>query len=163
MTDAEYIKVFDTYRMYIFYFCKKWLSQQEDAEDITTDVFIKLWENRDKVELKSIKAFLLVTANRKCQDRIRTNKHYTERITAFSIANMAETEIEAEVLDYLYKLIESLTPNEKRTILLRYKDGEEVKQISKLLGIKAHTVSIHLNNGLNKLRFKIKNRGFDHG
>lgn len=163
MTDHEYINVFDAYRMYIFYFCKKFLHHQEDAEDITADVFIKLWENRDRILIKSAKAFLLVTANHKCQDKLKTSKHYTERISTFSFSDLHDIEIDTDVLNYIHELIETLTPNEKKIILLKYKDGKEVKRISKLLGIKPQTVSTVLNNGLNKLRAIIKNRGITLG
>lgn len=162
MIDKEYIEVFDAYRMYVFYFCKKIIKHKEDAEDITCEVFISLWKNKENIPSNSAKAFLMVTANRRCQDYFRMKKHYQERVLIFSLQDFDEVEIDAEVLTYLHKLIQTLLPQEKKILLLKYKDGKEVKQISKLLQIKPQTVSTQLNTGLNKLRAIINSRGFNH-
>lgn len=156
MTTSEYIDVFNSYRMYIFYFCKKFLGHQQDAEDITSFVFLRLWENREKVIARSAKAFLLVTANHKCQDYFKNKNRYTEVVNTISLNDLDEIEIENNVLEYVYRLIESFNPQEKRMILMKYKEGKEVKEISKLLGLTPQTVSNTLNNGLKRLRAIIK-------
>lgn len=163
MTTEEYIEVFDAYRMYVFYFCKKLVNHQEDAEDITCNVFIALWNNREDVLLKSAKAYLIVTANHKCQDYFRTKKKYAERITVFSLTDLESVEIDYEVLNYLHKLIETLTEQQKKMILMKYKDGKEAKEIAKILNLKPQTVSNTLHSALSQLRWTIKNRGGNHG
>lgn len=163
MTTEEYLEVFDTHRMYVFYFCKKIVNQQEDAEDITCNVFITLWDNREDVLMKSAKAYLIVTANHKCQDHFKTKKRYAERIAAFSLADMEEVEIDTEVLKYLHKLIEALTEQQKKMILMKYHDGKEAKEIAKVLNLKQQTVSNTLHSALSQLRRAIKNRGTSHG
>ena len=139
MTEKEYLKAFDTYRMYIFYFSKKIVDHQEDAEDITTEVFISLWKNKDSIELKSIKAFLLVTANRKCLDLIKARKYNNQKLDAFSIRDLDDIEIDTEVIDYLYKLIESLLPQQRKMMFMKYKEGKEVKDISNILNLSPQT------------------------
>lgn len=159
MTTKEYLDVFNIYRMYVFYFCKKIINHQEDAEDITHDTFISLWQNKENVLSKTAKAFLIVTANRKCHDYFRVKKHYQKRIITFSLQDFEEVEIDTDVLTYLYKLIETFPPQEKKVLLLKYKDGKEVKEIAKLTKLNPQNISNTLNNGMNRIRNIIKNRG----
>lgn len=163
MTTEEYLEVFEAYRMYIFYFCKKIVNQKEDAEDITGSVFISLWDKRDDVLLISVKAFLLVTANRKCLDHIKIKRKYERKLTDFSLSDLEEIEIDTEVLNYLNKLIQALPIQQKKMILLRYQDGKKAREIAKILNLKQQTVSNTLHSALNQLRQAIKNRGVDHG
>lgn len=163
MTDKEYIEVFEAYRMYVFYFCKKIIKHKEDAEDITCEVFISLWKNKENIPSNSAKAFLMVTANRRCQDYFRMKKHYQERVLIFSLQDFDEVEIDAEVLTYLHKLIQTLLPQEKKILLLKYKDGKEVKEIAKLTKLNPQNISNTLNNGMNRIRNIIKKHGVNHG
>lgn len=152
MTESEYIQVFNTYRMYIFYFCRKLINHKEDAEEITANVFVSLWRYKEKVNINSAKAFLLVTANHKCQDYFKMERRRRDADEAFSFAEIEEVEIQSDVLGYLYNLISTLQPQEKRMVMLKYKDGKEVKEIAKLLQLSPQTVSNTLNNGLKKIR-----------
>jgi RNA polymerase sigma factor (sigma-70 family) len=74
MTSQEYIQSFDEYRMQVFFFCKKIISQKEKAENITSEVFITLWHKRDKIKPEWVKSWLLTTARNKCFDYLRINK-----------------------------------------------------------------------------------------
>lgn len=156
MTESEYKHVFEAYRMYVFYFCNKWLGQKEDAEDVTSDVFISLWHNKENVQATKAKAYLLVTANRKCQDKVRTNKNYNNRVNIYSLSDLNEVEINNEVLGYLAKLIEALPPQEKRMITLMYKDGKERWEIAKLLNLSPQTVSNTLHSAIKRLKVAFK-------
>lgn len=156
MTESEYIQVFDAYRMYIFYFCNKLIHHREDAEDITLFVFIKLWEYREKVLPESAKSFLLVTANHKCQDYFKMKKRYPEVLGRMSLYDLDNLEIENEVLQYLYGIINTLSPHERRIMLLKYKEGKEVKEISKITGLRSQTVSNAIYIALSKLKAIIK-------
>lgn len=163
MTTLEYIEAFDKYRMYIFYFCKKWLGSQEDAEDITADVFIKLWEHRESVFLESAKPFLLVAANHKCQDHLRRIKKYKEIIDSLPANELEEIEIESAVIGYIYGMMDAMGAQEKKIFLLKHKDGIKVKEISRRLNLSPQTVSNTLHTGMNKLKKAIKNRGIGPG
>jgi RNA polymerase sigma-70 factor (ECF subfamily) len=149
--------------MYIFYFCKKFINNQQDAEDITSFVFLKLWESKDKVDTTSAKAFLSVSASHKCQDYLKMRRRYEEVISKTTIYDLEEIEIETAVIEYLYELSQDFSPQQKKIFLLKYKDGSEVKDISKSLGITPQTVSNILHTCLNRLRAIIKNRGIHHG
>jgi RNA polymerase sigma-70 factor (ECF subfamily) len=132
------------------------VNQKEDAEDITTNVFVSLWDRRENVEAKKAKAFLLVTANRKCLDHIKVNKRYNKRLESFSLAELDEIEIDTEVLSHLHKLINELPPQQKKMILLKYGKGEGARNIAKLLNLKQQTVSNTLHSAIQLLRRQIK-------
>lgn len=167
MTQNEFNQVFEAYRMYVFYFCNKSVNHVQDAEDITVSVFLSLWEHLDSVPVNSAKAYLIVSANRKCIDFLRRQKR--NRGQAILFYNMGELEesflpfpyeieIDADVVGFIYALINSLTPQQKKTILLKYKDGKEVKDIAKLLGLSPQTISNTITDGLIRLRHLVKTK-----
>jgi RNA polymerase sigma-70 factor (ECF subfamily) len=122
-----------------------------------------LWVHRDEVLLKSAKAYLLITANNKCVDLSKRKSRYDNVLSNITIDDIEEVRIESEVLGYIHKLIDSLPLQQKRLILMKYKDGRKVKDIAAILKINPQTVSTQLNTAITKIRSIIKNRGIDHG
>jgi RNA polymerase sigma-70 factor (ECF subfamily) len=138
--------------MYVFYFCKKIINHREDAEDITSFVFVKLWENKDRIAPTSAKAFLLVTAKHKCQDYFRMKRRHDDVMECITLYDLDEMDIENTVIEYLYTLVQRLTTQEKKLLLLKYREGKEVKEISKLLRLNPQNVSNIIYNSIKKLK-----------
>lgn len=157
MTTLEYTQVFEQYRMFVFYFCKKKLDHQEDAEDIAATTFLKLWEGIEAVTKDKAKAFLLVTANRLCLDRIKTNRKGREREFEFSLIDLEHVEIEDHVITCLHKMIESLPKQQKEAIRLRYLNGKSQSEVGDIMSVSRQTAANTISNALRLLRHKLKN------
>lgn len=163
MTNEEFKYVFDTFRMLVFFYCEKRINDRMQAEDITSTVFIKLWENQQLISFKNddaLKGYLLTLAKRKCIDYLITSKRRRQREELYEMSNaeMEAIEINAEVINYIRSLIEKLFPKARAIFKMKYIEQKEVKEISKLLNVSPGTISNSLYQSLTTLRSLIKNR-----
>lgn len=62
LTDKEYNEAVKTLSHRLYGFVFKSLRNDEDANDIVQDSFLKLWQNREKVEVEKVKSWLFTTA-----------------------------------------------------------------------------------------------------
>ena len=61
--QAAFTTIYDRYQPAIFYFVRKFIPDTAQAEDITAEAFIKLWQRRENFNNeKSIAGFLHTTA-----------------------------------------------------------------------------------------------------
>lgn len=59
----------------LFRFAKRLMNSREEAEDIVQEVFIRLWNRREKLdEYRSIEALAMVTTRNLCLDKIKQRK-----------------------------------------------------------------------------------------
>jgi RNA polymerase sigma-70 factor (ECF subfamily) len=72
---VAYNAVYNKYFSIIFGFCLKMVHQKDEAEDITTDTFIKLYQLHDRFKSHTnIRAFLFMTSRNACMDYFRNEK-----------------------------------------------------------------------------------------
>lgn len=116
--------IFNRFHQPLFYFALKLVGDAEEARDIITESFVKLWERRGSFsDLENIKAFLFVATRNACFNYLRNSKRKQasqkeliyladEAVPAEEIRNI---EIEAELLRLLMSEIDQL-PRQCRTI-----------------------------------------------
>ena len=64
--------VFDTYFTALCRFMYLYLGDTQEAEDIASDIFASVWENRKKLEIRlTFKAYLFQAAKNRCLNAIR--------------------------------------------------------------------------------------------
>ncbi|MFC2102555.1 sigma-70 family RNA polymerase sigma factor, partial [Bacteroidota bacterium] len=60
----------------LFRFAKRYLGQTEEAEDIVQEVFIKLWNRREKLdEYRSVEALAMIATKNMCLDKIKSKRY----------------------------------------------------------------------------------------
>jgi RNA polymerase sigma factor (sigma-70 family) len=159
--------IFDSFRMRIFYFVKRLIDDRLAAEDITSDTFVKLYRIHDRFNTyNNIQAFLFITARNASLDFLRFRererntmielKHLEEQEEAFPL--FAETDIETDVLQFIYGEIEKLPTRTKRIFKLFYLEGYAIKEIADLMEIKQRTVINLKQTALKMLRMKALER-----
>jgi RNA polymerase sigma-70 factor (ECF subfamily) len=146
--DAIYEKY--SKRLYVFVF--RYIKQKTDAEEIVQEVFLKIWESREKIDLySSFDSFLFTIAYNNTISLLRkrvNEKKYLEHLKHKQqvsdnegiIAEMHFKEIEKRVKS----LLEQLTPRQKEIFYLSREEGLTHEEIAKKLNISANTVKNHL-------------------
>ena len=72
--------VFDTYFTVLCRFMYLYLGDTQEAEDIASDIFASVWENRKKLEIRlTFKAYLFQAAKNRCLNAIRDRNYLTGR------------------------------------------------------------------------------------
>ena len=157
--------IFDQFRKPIIRFCKCMVSI-EDAEEITADVFVKLWKTRDRWDnIQNIKAFLYMSARNACFDFLKSKQSKTrsrEIITDILDKEqeyILQSEIESELIILIKQEIERL-PDTCRTVFkMSYFEDLQNSEIAQKLNISYQTVANLKSLALNTIKKNLKTRG----
>ncbi|WP_333624264.1 RNA polymerase sigma-70 factor [Sphingobacterium siyangense] len=122
------------------------LKSEELAQDILQDVFLKVWEVRDRLDPElSFGAFLYTIAGNLCKNTFRKalshqlyeSAHGFEE--AYSPVEQHLERKEAELA--LESALSKLTTRQKEVFTLHKIEGKSYKEISELLGISPNTIN----------------------
>ncbi|WP_053986250.1 RNA polymerase sigma factor [Niameybacter massiliensis] len=168
-----YEKLIDCYASYISRVVIKVAGSRltkEDMEEICADVFIKMWENKDKLNIGegALKSYLGAMARNKTINKLRA-------IGGKVILPLEEDEIkyrgiaeegipENEMLAkeehaLIMDVIRSLPEPDGEIFIRRYFYLEKLSEIAKALGMEVATVGTKLHRGKQKLQKVFKERG----
>jgi len=144
------------------------LKKREDAEDVTQEVYLRLWRSAGELEIESsLKVYILRTARNIALDLIRKN---SRREDADTVIQGSDGEFELDIEDtdassrpdvaYLKKLdaeavresINELPPSAREIIILRDVEGLSYTEIAKMLGIAEGTLKSKLFRARERLR-----------
>lgn len=160
--QAAFTTVYDRYWPTIFYFVRKFIPDTSQAEDITAETFIKLWQRRQDFDNeKSIASFLHVTARNASIDCLRAEKrhiHNREELLYLLQQDQYDNlqdDVKTEVLRLILEEIEKLPSKTKRVFILSYMDGKTNEEIAALLGIRNQSVRNHKARAVKLLRLAI--------
>ena len=135
-----------------------------DAEEVVQDVFLKIWENRAKIDtIQNFNSYLITIAKHQIYDTIK-HKFVVERhrkhILNFSAKSSADEDnyILKNMIELMCTRIEQMPPQQKEVILMRNK-GFTNTEIAQQLNLSTRTVETHVSNALKNLRtFFLKNK-----
>ena len=139
----------------------------EAAEDIVQDVFIKIWENKEKLSIHtSLSSYLFKSVYTRCLNHINRQKMLLVNHQQIE-SEMRDYEAsffdpdKSEIIHALYmndlrteinQAIESLPQKCREVFTLSYMMDMKNKEISDLLDISVSTVEKHINHALKILR-----------
>jgi RNA polymerase sigma-70 factor, ECF subfamily len=157
------IKAFDD--LFIRYYSKlcrhahKVVNNETMAEDVVQDLFIHLWENKEKIDITiSVNAFLYTSTRNRALNAIRSvsirDKHYKnifEESETFSPddANQVESN---ELFDFIEEAINSLPEKCREIFILHRKNNLTYNEIAAKLGLSAKTIENQIGIGLKKIK-----------
>jgi len=134
------------------------VGNQQDAEDLTQQVFLKAWQSipRYKETASPFIAWLMTISHNLIVDfyRTRKDKAYLEAEiladgSASSPEQAAETSLEQQ---RLRRAILKLGSDEQQVVILRFIEGFEFSEIASVLNKKEGNVRVILHRALVKLR-----------
>ncbi|WP_294818914.1 sigma-70 family RNA polymerase sigma factor [uncultured Flavobacterium sp.] len=147
-----------TLRNYLYYK----FGNEEQAEDVTQEAFIKLWENCANVPPEKAKSFLYTVANNTSLNHIAHQKvvlDYSKKAnTAIADSQSPEFIMEEEQFRVrLQNAIGSLSEAQRSAFLLHRIDGKKYHEIADILGISVKAVEKRIHGALQQLRKDIEN------
>ena len=132
----------------------QYLFNKSEAEDITQEVFIKLYNNIKKIKNEEhIKAWLIrVTINLS----IDYNRNYWNRNTTSLDENYKYFDEETKDV---FNELKKLTPEYRNIIYLYYYQGYKISEISEILSMNQNTVSSYLTRARKELKHILEQGG----
>lgn len=141
-------------------FCMQYVHVKEVAEEVTNDVFIKLWNRREEiVQINNLSTYLFVAVKNYSLNYLKQYSHLhvavedNEGVSGLINRNDPEQELEWKEISFqLNQAIDNL-PDQCRTIFKLVKeDGFRYKEVAEILGISPRTVETQLFRALKKLQ-----------
>lgn len=147
--ERAFKTIYDRFFFQLYQYARRWLTVVQDAQDITSDSFIKLYNRRSQFEsLDNIEAFLKITVRNACFDHLRHIKVKTERqkelmreLNDEKEPDFSWVEIQEHYMQLIYAEVEKLPEKMKTVFLLSFEEGLKPAEIAARLGITARTVT----------------------
>ena len=137
------------------------VGNHEDAEDICSEVFIKIQKNLDKYEedKASVARWIYVIAGNTIIDYYRARKTFEEVPEELPSESDLENEmLSRESLSELADALMKLSEEERKVIVLHYYEGLKLTEIEKRTGMSYGQVKLRHNSGLKALQKNLKNK-----
>ncbi len=154
-------QIYDRYAQRIYNKCHSFSRSEEEARDLTQDVFLHLF-----LKLPTFKGvskfstwvysltynFCVNYVNRDKQRKIKDNSvRNTEIEETSDVADVDESEFLAMRADRLRLAMEQISPEDKSILLLKYQDNVSVKDLQELLEIGESAVKMRLKRAKAKV------------
>lgn len=155
-------EIYDAYLPYIYQIVYGIVGRKEDAEDITSDFFIKFWQQADKYKSGTgHKGYLATMARNMAIDHLRKHKKeviddftQTEDDSSVIAEPVSNDNTEEEVLEEisLAEALDKLKPEEKQIVDMKVLSEMTFAEISEVLKIPMGTVTWRYREAIKKLR-----------
>ena len=164
MRQIEFKKFLDEYKNSVYNYTYYILKNREDAEDVTQDVFIRLWHNRGKVNRRKRRAWIMKVTYNRCMDLIRQKKASIsyDRIAVplnIDLLNHDDPSVnpefqffQQESRSHISSAINQLPVKMKSIMILHYFQGFKYKEISNILDISESSIKISMHRGRKVLK-----------
>ncbi|OCZ49828.1 RNA polymerase sigma factor [Dehalobacter sp. TeCB1] len=166
---AAFQELISKYHPYVFKFLVKLTGNDQLAEDLTQDIFIKVIRSIDKFEIAGKARFstYIITMSKNIYiDYLRKEKRSIpiDPLEYDFINDKSVPGFEDSVVNKIYSTdimdqIEKLTEEQKMAIKLKYIEGLTLKEIGEMLNVEPKTVKSRIHNGMVKLKELLKTRG----
>lgn len=157
--------IYERYWHRLFGFVLRYLKCKEDAEEIVQDVFLKIWDAREKIDhYSSFDSFIFTIAynstitllrKRITEQKYRDYIKLREQITASP--NLIDEIYFRELDEKVQTLLIRLTPRQQEIFRLSREGGLTHDEIAKKLDISSNTVKNHLVTALAFLKLELGN------
>jgi RNA polymerase sigma-70 factor (family 1) len=129
------------------------------AEEIVSDVFVKVWQKKaDILLIEKLKIFLFVAVRNQCYNYLRKHSLWNVTVSPDNVAilsnayNPEEDMAFRELQHRLNQAVEQLPDQCKQVFKLVKEDGLKYKEVAVILGISPRTVETQLFRAVKKLR-----------
>ena len=153
--------LYDRYSRLVYGLALKILANSEEAEDITQDIFLALWQRQTYNPARgSLGSFLTTMTRSRAIDKLRSRGTRYRFLLRWEGMARSETVTAApleqaslkERSQIIYAALEQLPSNERRVLEIAYYEGLSQSEIAKRLEIPLGTVKTRSRQGLLKLR-----------
>ncbi|MGB3114623.1 MAG: RNA polymerase sigma-70 factor [Ferruginibacter sp.] len=148
--EGAFRKLYMHYYTKLFQFSHSICKNKQWAEEVTEDVFIKIWRNHKTApQIQNLKVYLYTAIKNTTLNYIaqQARRNITEPFGDIDIElteNPADSIIEKETFKKIYQAIETLPPRCKIVFKLIREDGLKYKEVAAILNISPKTVEAQM-------------------
>lgn len=163
MTEKEFESIFHEFYPLLCRFATGFITDTAAVEDIVQNSFTKLWHNPlNGNHPVQVKVWLYRVVRNACLDWLKKEKVAQRKHQGQAYFLALESEgyklqemIRAEVMEEIYRGIETLPPACRKVFEMFYFEGKSLNGIADELGLSVHTIKNQKSKALSTLRGKI--------
>ena len=164
----EFLHLFDTYKVPVHDYVRTITGDDYVAEEITQELFIKLWKKRDDFgQIDNIDQYIYRMAHNASMtwfSKLALDARRAREVLKRSQAtgnNVIDTLDYREAQALLDKAIDTLSPQRKKVFELSRREGLKIQEIADTLDLSFNTVNHHLTAALAQIREYFMEHGKD--
>lgn len=163
--EYAFAAVFERYNRLLYTIAYRFLKSEEEAEDATQYLFMKLWEQRTNFSFESgvFRSLLFTILKNYILNELRHRSLVFEKL--YEMAQQVNDEDEDDFLTqfengelgkFLRVAIDKLPPQKQKICLLKIEYGLSNQEIADRMGITVPTVKSHYTQAIKALRNEIE-------
>lgn len=157
--ERVFKQFFEVYHVKVYKFSFHYLKNQQYAEDLTQDIFIKIWQEKSKLRgVENFDAYLFAIVKRKAIDCLRQlareRKAHSTLTSSPSLTCNPIQDLDNSI--YLEKVKKGLTPQQLVVFELSREKGMTYEMIARELNISKNTVRNHMVEAIRYLKMILK-------
>jgi RNA polymerase sigma-70 factor (family 1) len=157
-SDA-FLELYNHYHSALYHYVLRFVKSPAIAEDVLQDVFLKIWEIRDRIDPElSFKAYLYKICRNSVFKllkkmsvdealRMQVMQHFTQ-----SVADADLKILWQQYEEILQAAINNLSPQRRKVFRLCREEGKSYEQVANELGISRNTVKEHMVLAMKQIR-----------
>lgn len=162
--EQAFEKLFCEYYYDLCSFAYQFTSCNERAKDLVQDVFIKIWNRREKWKVhRSVKAYLLKAVRNTAINHINERGHRSEvreTLSREKLQNIKPSvdfglDKKDELVDQIWEAVVAMPERRRRVFILYHRHGLSYDEIAEVLDISRKTVENHMGLALKDIRAQI--------
>lgn len=168
----EFTEIVNRYLKMVYNFVYRLVSSEKEAEDITQEVFLKVWKNVKNFDVeKSLKTWIFTIAKNTAFDYLRKRKDIPMSVFDNDEGeNVIEDNLEdierrpdevfalAQNKKQINKVIKELSIIQKEVIILKYVNEMSLSEVSEIMDMSKDTVKSHHRRAILKMRKLLSNK-----
>ena len=163
----QYEYFLDRYGQQVFVLVDRIVSCQEDAEELTQDVFLKAFQQLSSFKAESsFSTWIYRIATNIAISAVRKKRNDVLRLDDSVFANLSDTQVDEaledeseEQMERLQQAMNQLEADERALITLYYLEEKPLAEVAFILGMTEGNAKVKLHRIRKKLYVLIKNQG----
>ncbi len=163
-----YKSLVNRYKNKIFSYALYMVKNRMDAEDISQEVFIRIWKNMGKFQLPAAGSWIMRTTHNLCIDYLRRDQiakqrsifiddDFEDRVVDTNKLNQPEAAALQNITnEKIKKAIQKLPENLRSVFVLYEIEGFKYKEISNVLDMPINSVKVYILRARRKLQEELK-------
>ncbi|MCB9233836.1 MAG: sigma-70 family RNA polymerase sigma factor [Bacteroidia bacterium] len=166
--DSTFVgTLYERYSLQIFAICRKYMNDEEEAQDMAMQVFEYLLKELLKYEIQNFKSWLARATKNYCLMRLRKEKRQMARFEDFKNSQESlmesvdfmhpdeEQEREMQVIA-LREALEGLKDHQRTCVEMFYLQDSSYEEIAAHTGFSMNEVKSYIQNGKRNLKIKLE-------
>lgn len=145
MIDFKHL--YETYAADVYRFSLWLAGERAEAEDITSETFVRAWSRRDDIRTETLKAYLFAIArNAYLEGRRKSGRHTALEDIHADPAPGPDRQLESRMeLERVREVLRGLSEEDRAAFLMRAEHGLPYEEIARVLGLSLSSAKVKVH------------------